>query len=134
MDRFEIWSEILNSAEKDYYSLSNEERIVYNLKSILDAVHSTGLMKYYMSNAGGYAEDAIEDLYSVGLDEIAAVIESSNSMFPEGVPPEDIDERTEIISDWDGEYDDLFEEWTEEILQFTAPLEEELNRLFSEED
>ena len=134
MDRFEIWSEILNTAENDYYSLSNEERAIYSLKSIVDAVHGTGLIKYYKSNAGGYAQDAIDDLYSAGLDEIAAVIESANSMFPEGVPPEDTDERLEIISDWDGEYDDLFEEWTEEILEFCAPLEEELNRLFSEED
>ena len=107
--------------------------MIYGLKSILDAVHGSGLISYYEGTAGGYTEDAIEDLYSLGLDEIAAVIESSNSMFPDGTPPENLDERLDCIYDWESEYDDLFEEWTEEILEFSAPLEAEINRLLSDE-
>ena len=133
MDRFEIWSEILATAEEDYYELSSEERMIYGLKSILDAVNGSGLIAYYEGNAAAHAEDAVEDLYSLGLDDIAAVIESANAMFPAGLPPEDIDERIGCIYDWEGEYDDLFEEWTDEILEFASMLEGEIERLFETE-
>ena len=46
MDRFEIWSEILATAEEDYYALSSEERMLYGLKSILYAVNGSGLIAY----------------------------------------------------------------------------------------
>ena len=133
MDRFEIWSEILATAEEDYYDLSSEERMIYGLKSIHDAVNSSGLLAYYEGNAAAHVEDAIEDLYNLGLDEIAAVMESANAMFPEGLPPEDLDERLSCIDDWDGEYDDLFSEWTDEILEFSSMLEGEITRLFTNE-
>ena len=131
MDRFEIWSEIIATAEDDYDALSGEEKMLYSLKSILDAVNGSGLISYYESNAGGYVEDALETLYSLGLDEIAAVIESANSMFPETTPPTDINERLDCIAEWEGDYDDLFDEWTEEILEFSSSLEQEISKLFS---
>ena len=133
MDHFEIWSEILSTAEDDYYALSNEERMIYGLKSILDAVNGQGLIAYYEGNAASHAEDTVEDLYTLGLDEIAAGIESANAMFPEGIPPTDVEERLDCISDWEGEFDDLFEEWTDEILEFSSMLEYEINRLLTNE-
>lgn len=133
MDRFEIWSEILATAEEDYYELSSEERMIYGLKSILDAVNGPGLLSYYESNAAAHVEDALEDLYNLGLDEIAAVIENANAMFPEGLPPEELDERQGCIYDWDGEFDDLFDEWTDEILEFSSMLEGEIKRLLTNE-
>ena len=133
MDRFEIWTEILTTAEEDYYTLSSEERMIYGLKSILDAVNGSGLIAYYEGNAGGHAEDAVDDLYTLGLDEIAAVIESANAMFPDGLPPEDYEERNACIYDWEGEYDDLFDEWTDEILEFASMLDAEIERLLTKE-
>ena len=134
MSRYEILQNIFDSAEDDYYSLTQEEKTVYNLKSIYDAVNGAGLLSYYQGFAGGYASDALDDLYSVGMDEIAAIIESANAIFPECMPPEDTEERLEIIDEWEGEYDALFDEWTEEILEFTPPLMCELERLIEELD
>ena len=54
-------------------------------------------------------------------------------MFPDGLPPEEPDERQGCIYDWDGEYDDLFDEWTEEILEFSSMLEAEIDRLLTTE-
>ena len=132
MSRYKILKEIFDTAEDDYYSLSTEEKTVYNLKSLLDAVNGDGLLSYYKSYAGGFALDALEELYSVGMDEIAAIIDSANAIFPECVPPEDTDERVEIIEDWLGDYDALFDEWTDEILEFAAPLAYEIDRLVDE--
>lgn len=129
MSRYQILKDIFDSAEDDYYSLTLEERTVYNLKSILDAVSGSGLLSYYESFAGGFAVDALDDLYSVGMDEIAAIIESANAIFPECIPPEDLPTRLEIIEDWMGDYDALFDEWTDEILEFSTPLTCEIENI-----
>jgi len=134
MSRYDILQNIFDSAEDDYYSLTQEEKAVYNLKSIYDAVNGAGLLSYYQSYAGGYASDALDNLYSVGMEEIAAIIDSANAIFPECMPPEDTEERLEIIDEWEGEYDALFDEWTEEILEFAPPLMCELERLIEELD
>ena len=134
MSSYQILKDIFDTAEDDYYSLSSEERAIFNLKSILDAVSGPGLLAYYQGYAGGYAIDALDDLYGVGMDEIAAIIESANAIFPECTPPEDIPTRNEIIDDWMGDYDALFDEWTEEILEFSTPLTYEIERLIEEID
>ena len=126
-----IWSKIQEAAEDDYFSLSTEERIAYNIKNVLDAVNGAGLLSFYESYHGDFALDAVDDLYSVGMDEIASVMENANAIFPGGCPPEDVDSRIEIIDSWDHEYDSLFEQWTDDILEFSAPLEKEFEKIIS---
>lgn len=134
MSKYEILREIFASAEDDYYSLTPEEKTIYNLKSIYDAVNGAGLLSYYESTAGGYATDALDDLYNVGMDEIAAIIDSANAIFPDCIPPEDTETRCDIISDWEGDYDALFDDWTDAILEFAAPLMTEIEHILEELD
>ena len=70
-----------------------------------------------------------EDLYACELDEIAFIIDSANALFPGGYPPEEPDERAEIIDSWDGEFDELFDQWTDDILEFYPGLSSALRGL-----
>ena len=119
-----IWARITEAAEDDYFSLSDEERAVFNIKNIIDAVNGAGLLSYYESYCADYAEDAVEDLYSAGMDEVASVIENANALFPGGCPPDDLDTRIEIIDSWEHEYDSLYDQWNDDIMEFMLPLEE----------
>jgi len=132
MNWHKIWAKISEAAEDDYYSLSDSERAIYNLKNIIDAVNGAGLLSYYESYCADYSEDLVEDLYNAGMDEIAAVIESSNAIFPGGCPPADLDSRIEIIDSWEHEYDSLFEQWNDDILEFALPLEQVIEKLVSD--
>ncbi len=118
-----IWSKIAEAAEDDYFSLTSEERAVFNIKNIIDAVNGKGLISYYESACGDYAEDAVEDLYNAGMDEVAYVLENANALFPGGCPPEDLDTRTEIIDSWEHEYDSLYDQWNDDIMEFMLLLE-----------
>ena len=129
-----LWNKINEEAEDDYYSLTENERAFFNLKNLSDAVNGRGLLSFYENEYANYCEDVIEDLYSSGMDEIAAVLESANSTFPGGVPDEDIEERLEIIDSWDHDYDSLFEQWTDDILEFGTELESAIQDLASEID
>ena len=129
-----IWENILKKAEDDYGSLTEKERVVYNLRKIIDAVNDRGLISLYASENFEYynAEDSVEDLYTAGLDEIAAIIESANAMFPGGCPPEDYYERVDIIDSWDRDFDELFDQWTDDILEFSVDMEKSYEKLISD--
>ncbi len=131
MNTNKIWSQIAMKAEDDYASLTDEERVVYNLRKVMDAVNGKGLMRLYEDGDYYYAEDSVEDLYTAGLDEVAAIIESANAMFPGGCPPEESEERIEIIDSWDHEFDELFDQWTDDILEFSAEMERSYSELIS---
>lgn len=122
-------SKICEKAEDDYFSLTADERAAYNVKNVIDAVTGKGLLSFYESSGGDYAEDAVEDLYSMGMDEVAFVMENANSLFPGGYPDEELDVRIEIIEDWEHEYDLLYDQWNDDIMEFLIPLEETLEQL-----
>ena len=126
-----VWDAIAKKAEDDYASLSDNERVIYNLRKVIDAVNDRGLMSLYLDMDFYYAEDSIDDLYTAGLDEIAAVLESANAIFPGGCPPEDFYDRSEIIESWDGEYDEFFAQLTEDILMFSIDMESCYDKLIS---
>ena len=127
-----IWDEIAKKAEEDYGLLVGNERIIYNLRKVIDAVNDRNLLILYTDSDYYSAEDSIEDFYTVGLDEIAVVLESANAMFPGGCPPEDYYDRVDIINSWDGEYDDFFQQLTEDILEFFIEMENCYDKLISE--
>ncbi len=129
MNLAKIQAKISAMAEDDYFSLTDEERTFYNIKNILDAVNGKGLLSYYESDCSNYAIDAVDDLYSAGMDEVASVIESANAIFPGGCPPEEAEDRVEIIDSWEHEYDSLYDQWTDDIMEFSVSLEEACEKL-----
>ncbi len=132
MNLAKIQAKIKSAAEDDYFGLSDVERAFYNIKNILDAVSGQGLLSYYESEHASFAADAVEDLYSVGMDEAASIIEDANAFFPGGCLPEELDERIDIIDSWEHEYDSLFEQWTDDIMEFAMPLEQACEKLATE--
>ena len=124
-----LLAKICEKAEDDYFSLTAEERAVYNVKNVIYAVTGKGLLSFYKNYGGDHAEDAVEDLYSIGMDEVAFVVENANSLFPGGYPDEELEARLETIEDWDCEYDSLYDQWNDDIMEFLMPLEEAFEEL-----
>ncbi|MBR2460154.1 MAG: hypothetical protein IKB34_02835 [Clostridia bacterium] len=131
MNISKIWTSIELKAEDDYFSLSDDERRVYSLRKVIDAINGRGLLSLYRSRDYLYPEDIVEDLYALEQDEAAAIIENANSMFPGGFVPEEPEERAEIIDSWDEGFDELFDQWTDDILEFNSFLEGAYNNLIS---
>ncbi len=129
MNLAKIQAKISEAAEDDYFGLSDSERAFFNIKNVLDAVSGQGLLSYYESDNSNYAIDAVDDLYSAGMDEVASIIENANAIFPGGCPPEEPEDRMEIIDSWEHEYDSLFEQWTDDIMEFALPLEETCEKI-----
>lgn len=84
-----------------------------------------GLCSYFCEDTVTHVFDTIDDLKLLGANDIVALLEKMNSLFPNGQPCEDIDDRMEIMGTWE-EYDQLLEVLDDEFFEKEAALENTL--------
>jgi hypothetical protein len=62
----------------------------------------------------------------LGATDIVQLLEKMRSLFLDGRPPQDIDERSEMIGSWDGKYEQLLDNLDDEFFQKDQELEKVL--------
>jgi hypothetical protein len=116
------WTNIANKAINNYYSLNYSERIWFNCQVIIDSTQNGGLISYYYNSGAENVYDAIDDIKSLGFENIAGIIQKYNLILFKGLEvPTDIYKRNEYINSLD--------ESTDELLQ---SLETELTKLLQD--
>jgi hypothetical protein len=116
------WASIVNKAISNYYSLDSSERIWFNCQVIIDSTQNGGLISYYYNSGAENVYDAIDDIKSLGFENIAGIIQKYNLILFKGLEvPTDIYKRNEFINSLD--------ESTDESLQ---SLETELAKLLQD--
>ncbi len=104
------WVRVVDKGCADYNSLSTDERVWFNLESLIGQVDNGGLISHYYNSGADHNKETMEDLISLGFSDIADLLIQINSLFSNRQPPTNMDERNDIISSWpDGKYDDFFE-------------------------
>lgn len=126
----DIWENIVDKCENEgYEKLTSDERIWYNIRSLIDTVDNGGLISFYYNYGADYLEETIEDLQKIGAQEVIKLLEQINMLFPNSVPPSDIDERNLIIDSWGNEcenLDDLLEGIDNRFYELEYELESKL--------
>src|SRR5580658_9571121 len=102
------WAKLVGKAIHNYQLLSPDERIWYNIQALKDAVDNGGLISYYYNDGANHLSETIADLKTIGADNIVALLQQVNQLFPDEVSALSINERNNVISTWeDGAFDDL---------------------------
>lgn len=121
------WENIVDKCENEGYDkLTADERIWYNIRSLIDAVDNGGVISFYYNYGADYLQETIEDLKKIEVQEVIALIEQVNRLFPNSIPPRYIDERNRIINSWydeDKDLDDLFESINNKFYELEEELE-----------
>ena len=94
-----IWEDIVKRGINDITSLSQEERIWFNLEPLT----TDGIVDHYVNYGATNNSETIEDLNYLGETEIADLMLSINQKFQNGVPT-DIDQRNEELMEMDDEF------------------------------
>ena len=126
------WEElIIKYTLKGYESFDSDERIWFNIRSLIDAVDNGGIISFYYNYGADYMDETLEDLGKIGAREVMQILEKVNRLFPNGKPSKDIDERNEVIDTF--EEDDslkaLFESLDEEFYALEEELEAKLDTI-----
>jgi len=111
IDFQENWKKLVDKAFENYTSMSKDERIWFNIQCLIQAVDNGGLISHYYNSGADFNLETIQDLNSLGFQEIAAILSKINQLFPNHQPSKSIEERNEVMESWpDGIYDNLLEE------------------------
>jgi hypothetical protein len=112
LDFQEQWDGLVDKyLSEGYDALTSQERVWFNVQSLLAAVENGGFVSYFFNPGGEYAHDALESLQCIGAIQTKGLLQRMIDLFPGGKTPWDIDARNEIINSWEGdEIDALLDE------------------------
>lgn len=126
------WEELISKYTlKGYESFDSNERIWFNIRSLIETVDNGGVISFYYNYGADYMDETLEDLGKIGDREVIQILERVNQLFPNGKPSKDIDERNEVIDTFeeDDSLEELFESLDEEFYSLEEELEAKLDTI-----
>lgn len=128
------WSNVVEKGIKQYDSLTFSERIWFNIRGIIDSTNNGGLISYYYNSGAENVYDAIDDLKSIGFENIADIIQKYNKiLFKGSIVPKDLEERNGFINDLDEQTDDLLQNLEIDLTNVIDDLENQLEIYLKQE-
>lgn len=124
------WVKVVDKGFCDYSSLTDLERAWFNIQSLISLVSNGGLISYYYNSGANYLFETIDDLSCFGNEEIAKLLMKINSFFLKCDISNEFKKRNEIISNWDGKYDLIFNDLDKEFFKRSENLEKALVCLY----
>ena len=142
--RLPRWKEVVRDPgcwQRAYKELPPAQRVICNLYGFLAEVNNGAVVQYFWNSTGDTAEDLIQDLRSLGSEQIAHALESARDEIFGGSVPTGIDQRraemvkyfgTDPFSDDDDDDDDDDDERLAGIRE--APRSDEATAVFHENE
>lgn len=125
LDFQDKWEKLVDKAMGDFASLTFNERIWFTIQALIGAVDNGGLVSHYYNSDATWNKETIEDLDFLGFINISNLLRKINLLFPNGNVPRDIDERNDLIANWDN-YDELLAKMDAEFYNDEKRLEAKL--------
>lgn len=105
--------------------LNGIERIFYLIMTFQYVMNVAGIEQYYKNDSGDYANEAVEALLEVHANDMALILDKGNSIFKNGIVPENIETRIEDMNAFDyKERSWLFDELDDEYCNCVDTLDE----------
>jgi hypothetical protein len=124
------WKELYNKFdEEEYKKFTPDERLWFNIRSVIDAINSGGIGSYYINKWFVDMNDTIEDLEKIEAHNVITMLKQVNELLPNGALLKEADELSEIIADLGEESDELLEEINEKFADIEEEIEEKLDKV-----
>ncbi|WP_050636334.1 DMP19 family protein [Candidatus Stoquefichus sp. SB1] len=81
--------------------LNGIERVFYLCQTFELNMNNGGIHQYYENSAGNFANETVEALVEIKAMNTALILDKANSIFKEGIVPEDCDARIEELESLD---------------------------------
>lgn len=114
-------------------SLTENEKIWFNLRSIIDSFENGGLISYFYNHGANDYYSLLESLESVNQTKAIEILNYISNLFPGNEVPKDIDKRNFYIDQWDGNSDieAILKQSDNEFLQVALELEKSIDLILN---
>ncbi len=109
-------------ARSGYDSLTEAENVFGCVNGLNIEVYNGGFDQYFYNSAGDFAQDAPAAFGAIGADHTAGIISKACSVFPDGKPPRDWEERQLLLLDIGEEAEQLLDELDDEFYAYKDDL------------
>lgn len=124
------WMDLIEKVMMEgYETLNEDERIWFNIRTLMDSIDDGGILGYFNDSNGDHIEETLEDLEKIGCDEVVRMLMSICGLFPDDKPSRDLEKRIEVMESWANEgqdFSDFFEAVDENFYVIEDELEESL--------
>ena len=118
----EAWEKIVDLGYSDYEQLTKDQKIWFNIEPLTTG----GIIDHYINHGAEHNKDTIDTLAFLGFRDIAELMLQINSLFVNGQPPANIDERNEQWDSWSNENETFLDEVDEKFWNRHEALEKAL--------
>ena len=109
-------------ARSGFDSLTEAERVFLCIEGIETEVNNGGFDQYFFNSSGEFAQDAPAAFGAIGADHTAGIISKACSVFPDGKPPRDWEERQLLLLDIGEEAEQLLEQLDDDFFDYKDDL------------
>lgn len=81
--------------------LNGIERIFYLVMTFQFVMNNAGIEQYYKDDSGNYANETVESLIEIQANDMALILDKGNSIFKNGIVPENIETRLDDMNEFD---------------------------------
>lgn len=113
--------------------LDDAQRVAFLIMELDAYAREQELLGFYAGPHGGRAVELVESLEAVGALQSGALIRRANSLFPNGRPPLDHEERLRVIHSLDDETKEALRDIGREFLTYYDSLSRRLHAFAREE-
>jgi hypothetical protein len=113
--------------QSGYAALSEDERVWFNLRSLIDSVENGGLISYFYNSGANTFEDCRTALRRLNALKILTLVDRVAGLFGTDVP-RTVDERNAVIESWppDDARGTLLDKVDAELMPLVRDLDEQL--------
>ena len=123
------WCTINDKAVNNYSLLSDNERVCFSLRLLIDAVSNGGIVGFYCNHSGEKMSEVLYDLEVAGCFDVVKRLAELNGFFPNSIVPKDINERNKCMEMWNKKQDEALENFDEWFYSISDKLEEKYKEL-----
>lgn len=129
----ERWNTLTGQVEREgLYSLNQDERLWYNVRSLIDTAEDGGLLSFYLTEHADRMDELMRDLKRLEAQPALDILEEINTQFHEGFPPQTLEEREQAIEAWDEDlFDTLLDRLDDDFYEYLNNLESLLDPIVS---
>jgi hypothetical protein len=116
-----------------YESLTHVEKVLHHVYWLESEVNNGGFHQYYSNTSGDYAYETPETFEEIGATYTASLVTKANSIFPNGKPPSDEQERNNWMTEKGDSILGPLQEMDDKFLEYREPLAE-LQKVYMEKN
>ena len=121
-DAQEAWEKIVNVGFSNYSMLTADQKVWFNIEPLT----IDGILDHYINHGAEHNKDTMEALDFLGFHDITKLMQKINSLFINGQPPADIDERNKQWDNWNEKNEAILDEIDEKFWNISETLENAL--------